>query len=353
MTRTGLVLGAGGIVGQAYHAGVLAALANDLGWDARTADIIVGSSAGSVTGALLRLGIPPADLAAWAVGAPLSVESERLAPWMTDAPPEFPAFDVPAYLRGWRLPSPALVLRTARRPWAFRASVAAMTMAPHGQIDLTRHTHPLHLASSGAWPQGLYICAARERDGARVSFGRASAPAATLASAVAASCAIPGFFTPVTIGNVRYIDGGVHSPTNADILRSEKLDLVIVVSPMSAAAGLPRTADAPMRYAAHRRLEREIRRLEEVGTKVVRFEPGRLALRAMGINAMASDRSAEVVRESFVETGDVARKSKVAAMLAPIVTRDSWFGVPSHLDDDPAVTVSEGPSGSRSARMER
>ena len=339
MTRTGLVLGAGGIVGQAYHAGVLAALANDLGWDARDADVIVGSSAGSVTGALLRLGIPPADLAAWAVGAPLSVESDKVSAWMTDAPPEFPPFEVQSYLRGWRLPSPALVLRTARRPWAFRPSVAAMTMAPHGQIDLTQHTHPLNLASSGAWPKGLYICAARERDGARVAFGRASAPGSTLSAAVAASCAIPGFFTPVTIGNVRYIDGGVHSPTNADILRREKLDLVIVVSPMSAAAGLPRTADAPVRYAAHRRLEREIRRLEEVGTKVVRFEPGRLALRAMGVNAMASDRSAEVVQEAFVETGDVARKPKVTAMLAPLVTRPSWLGLTSCMDDDPSMAV--------------
>ena len=56
-TRVGLVLGAGGIVGQAYHAGVLAALEVDLGWDARTADVIVGTSAGSVMGTALRMGL--------------------------------------------------------------------------------------------------------------------------------------------------------------------------------------------------------------------------------------------------------------------------------------------------------
>ena len=44
MTRTGLVLGAGGVVGQAFHAGVLAALEQDVGWDPRSAEIIVGSS---------------------------------------------------------------------------------------------------------------------------------------------------------------------------------------------------------------------------------------------------------------------------------------------------------------------
>jgi NTE family protein len=72
MIKVGLVLGAGGVVGQAYHAGVLAALEQDLGWDPRTADVIVGSSAGSVTGTLLRLGVPASDLASYAVESPLS-----------------------------------------------------------------------------------------------------------------------------------------------------------------------------------------------------------------------------------------------------------------------------------------
>ena len=93
MARIGLVLGAGGIVGQAYHAGVLAALEHDLGWDPRTADVIVGSSAGSLTGALLRLGVPASDLAAYAVEAPLSVESEDLVTRLggRDEPPAFAA----------------------------------------------------------------------------------------------------------------------------------------------------------------------------------------------------------------------------------------------------------------------
>src|SRR5256885_11906648 len=92
MQRTGLVLGAGGIVGQAYHAGVLAALEHDLGWDPRTADLIVGSSAGSVTGTLLRLGVPAHDLAAWAVEAPLSVEGAPLQEVLGGDPPDFPPF---------------------------------------------------------------------------------------------------------------------------------------------------------------------------------------------------------------------------------------------------------------------
>ena len=62
-TRVAVVLGAGGTVGHAFHAGVLAALHHELGWDARHADLVVGTSAGSVVAALLRAGLPAADLA--------------------------------------------------------------------------------------------------------------------------------------------------------------------------------------------------------------------------------------------------------------------------------------------------
>src|SRR5579863_6043295 len=68
----GLVLGAGGVVGQAYQAGVLAALQREIGWDPRAATTIVGTSAGAVTGAALRAGVPGPDLAASLYGAPPS-----------------------------------------------------------------------------------------------------------------------------------------------------------------------------------------------------------------------------------------------------------------------------------------
>ena len=94
---------------------------------------------------------------------------------------------------------------------------------------------------------------------------------------------------PVTIDGVDYFDGGVHSPTNADVLLGEDLDLVIVSSPMSAAHGRSLTLDAAMRASAHRRLEREVRRLRGAGMKVVRFEPTAKVLGAMGLNAMDAD----------------------------------------------------------------
>src|SRR5688500_1337463 len=145
MPRIGLVLGAGGVVGQAYHAGVLAALEHDLGWDPRTAELIVGSSAGSVTGALLRLGVSASDLAAFAVEAPLSVEGTPLMERLGGREEtEFPSPSPLDLLRPWRLPPVALLRRVAARPWAFRPTTAAMTMVPAGRIDIAERAEVLH-----------------------------------------------------------------------------------------------------------------------------------------------------------------------------------------------------------------
>lgn len=76
--RAGLVLGAGGVVGTAFHAGVLAAIAEATGSDARRASVIVATSAGSVTGTALRAGLSTGDILAWSEGGPLSPDGARL-----------------------------------------------------------------------------------------------------------------------------------------------------------------------------------------------------------------------------------------------------------------------------------
>jgi NTE family protein len=324
MTRVGLVLGAGGTVGQAYHAGVLAALEHDLDWDPRTADVIVGTSAGSVTGALLRVGVPAHDLAAWAVAAPLSVESAPYQRWLNRKPPSFPPLHIRHWMRRWRRPPTELLRRIAVRPWAARPSVLATAMMPAGQVDLVGHTDALDHVTDDDWPADLWVCATRRRDGRRVVFGKAGSPQATLSRGVAASCAIPGYFSPVRVDGEEYFDGGVHSPTNADVVKRRCLDLVIVIAPMSAAGGLPRTVDGGLRYAVHRRLEREIGCLAERGTKVVRVEPAPHTLDAMGVNLMAQNRADEVVQAAFVETGHYAAQRRIAERLRPLANRPSW-----------------------------
>src|SRR5579871_2461187 len=99
----GLVLGAGGVVGQAYQAGVLAALERELHWDPRTATAVVGTSAGSVTGTALRVGVPATDLAASLYGVPTSRRGgailHRILP--NDGPLPAPSFR--GLLHGWHL----------------------------------------------------------------------------------------------------------------------------------------------------------------------------------------------------------------------------------------------------------
>ena len=315
-SSVGLVLGAGGVVGQAYQAGVLAALQREAGWDPRTATVIVGTSAGSVTGAALRVGVPATDLAATLYGVPTSRRGgallRRILP--ADAGP-LPAPTIASLLQPWNLPSAALLARMVRRPLAFRPEVAAMTLLPRGQIDISARAQGLDKHIGKRWPDGLRICAVRRNDGARVVFGREGAPAARLASAVLASCAIPSYFRPVVIDGVEYVDGGVHSVTNADVLRHEGLDTVVIVSSLSAAHGKAAGADGLLRRTVHRRMRREIARLEAAGTAVIRLEPGHESRRAMGLRAMAEDRGPKVIEEAYEETRRRVRATPFLAAL--------------------------------------
>jgi NTE family protein len=222
---------------------------------------------------------------------------------------------VRSLLRPWNLPSPALLTRVARRPLAFRPQVAAVTLLPPGQVDISERARGLDEHIGDSWPHGLRICAVRRTDGARIVFGRNGAPQARLAPAVLASCAIPGYFRPVTIEGTEYVDGGVHSATNADVLRSDGLDLVVIVSSMSAAHGSANGADGLLRRTVHRRLEREIARLEAAGTTVVSLEPGVGSRRAMGLRAMAEDRSSRVIEAAYAETVDRIDDTPVLASL--------------------------------------
>ena len=106
----GLVLGAGGVAGGAWHAGVLAALAEETGWDARSAAVIVGTSAGSIIGAALRSGVAPRDLHATAVGAACRPRARRCSVGC-----DRPTASRPTAGRTPRPVNPTLGLRTLAR----------------------------------------------------------------------------------------------------------------------------------------------------------------------------------------------------------------------------------------------
>jgi NTE family protein len=295
--RVGLVLGAGGPVGHAYHSGVLTAIEEATGWDPRDAEIVVGTSAGSVVGASLRAGASVSDLYAGAVGDTLSSEGARLLRAFRTVVPE-PPDDVSRVRRG--MAAPALLARAALRPLSTRVGSLAAAALPPGRIPV----QPVAAGFAALFPEGwpdrpLWICAVRLDRGRRVVFGRQDAPSAAVADAVAASCAIPAYYRPVDIGGVRYVDGGVHSPTNADVLAGLGLDLVIVSSPMSAARGSFRPAfDLTPRAAWHLRLSQEARKIRRAGTPVVALEPGASVRRVMGLNGLDRRRRGPVAAQA-------------------------------------------------------
>lgn len=319
--RVGLVLGAGGVVGQAYHSGVLAALEHDYGWDPRTADVIVGTSAGSITGMLLRSGVPASELAAWTVKAPLTSEGTLLRQMFGDELPEFDRFAVLDVLRRLpSLPGREMLSRAVLRPWQFRPLAASMALLAPGPRDITEQLAALSSVEERPWPElDLWICAVRRRDGRRVVFGREGSPEAPLNLAVAASCAVPGYFRPVRVGERTYVDGGAHSPTNAAVLRDRPLDLVVVVSPMSGPPGCVPDLYAGSRWHAGRTAAREVEALRRAGTPVVVFRPGAAEQGAMGNDFMARDRVHEIVQQSFFGAGAHAGRPETRRMLTALL----------------------------------
>lgn len=288
--RIGLVLGGGGAAGLAFHAGVLWALHHDLGWDPRTADLIVGTSAGSIVGALLRSGVLPEDLAAWATGADPSSEGQRFRAMMTAADSTITSRAVPRMsIPRWH------ALAALRHPSQITGAIAGML--PHGLLDHSPRLAALDQFTEG-WPsEPLWISAIRVGDGRVQWFGRDPEVdgVATLATAVAASCAVPFLARPVRIGNHRYLDGGVKSATHADVVHGVELDLVVVLSPMGHQGGR-----SPMRSLAHRRARREVVMLERSGLAVQLLSPDDDTARAMGVNMMDRNRTASVMRHAFL-----------------------------------------------------
>jgi NTE family protein len=322
MPRIGLVLGAGGASGGAFHAGMLAALFEHTGWDPRSSEVVVGTSAGSITGTVLRAGLSAADLLNRQLGRPLTAEGVALlGPLANMAPPHIARPDLRRMPRA--VSAPLAVLRAASRPWAVRPGSLAAALLPPGTVGTEVITEMVGALAGDAWPPGdLRICTVRLSTGRRVVFRRDSVPAAPLGMAVAASCAIPSFFEPVRIGQARYVDGGVHSPTNLDLLKGMGLDLVVVSSPMSSAGrGLRVGFDAPLRRFCRAMLDAEAARVRTRGTPVVAFQPTAEDQRVMGINPMDGGRRGSVaaaIRESTLARLDRPdTKARLDPLFAP------------------------------------
>ena len=285
-----LVLGAGGPVGKAFHAGVLHALVEGCGWDPRAADVIVGTSAGAHVGALLRAG--------W--------DTYRLAHVLT--PPAVPPPPPP----GRRWPASGPYLRSVlARPWLTRLGPLVAALLPEG-VHEGAHFAALHPLFAH-WPHlPLWIPAVHADSGARVVFGRDDVPLIDVATAVRCSTAVPGVRQPVAVGAMRYIDGGITSPTHADLavhaeVAAERRRTVIVLSPLS-------------RFLPLRLLLRwEIRPLVKRGYDVMLFEPDRDVSAAMGWNPMDPHRGGEVAEAAYHATRKRLERTGVASAVCMLM----------------------------------
>jgi NTE family protein len=206
---------------------------------------------------------------------------------------------------------------------------------PRGLLSTEPLKDTIRRACAGPWaPHPNYWAMAVDyRTGRRVAFGRADTPRAELPDAVAASCAVPAFYRPVEISGRPYIDGGVRSTSNLDVLRNEPLDLVLALNPMSSLhAGSPRTIGERlalrMRQAAGRRLGSEAKRLRAAGIEVILIQPTVHDLDAMGSNLMNSRRRNAVIQtavrtvtEHLQESGLDKRLGRLPAGSPALVRR--------------------------------
>ena len=157
---------------------------------------------------------------------------EPLLAQMRQIEEQLPPFGVGGLLRRW----PALSLAfwgqmlSGPRGLRFPPLSALLPQGAHGTAAYRSYLGPL---LSRMWPAGLWICATRRDTGQRVVFGAPGSPTVPLAEAVAASSAIPTYFEPVDIDGAEYVDGGLHSSTNADLLAASELDVAVVIAPMS------------------------------------------------------------------------------------------------------------------------
>jgi NTE family protein len=247
VSRT-LVLGGGGVTGVAWELGVLEGLRR-AGIDLAAADTVIGTSAGSVVGARLVLGgleqayagqlDPPTGEIAAKLGPTTLIRLTLLMAWRGDEAAKF-----------------------KRIGKAARAAKAESTVEERMAVIKARIGDP-------EWPGADLRITAIDIDSGRLEiFDRTSG--VRLLEAVAASCAVPLVWPPVTINGVTYVDGGARSPANADLATGA--DIVVAIAPI------------PDALVKEHHLDKQLERTGAGRTTVVK--PDHEAVAAMGSNSL-------------------------------------------------------------------
>jgi NTE family protein len=310
-----LVLGGGGILGEAWMSAVLAGLGEAAGWDARGCRGFVGTSAGSIVATALAAGISPherlGELAAEGAGdQPPATAAD--GPRATFEQALGQAAGAVAGVGGAvAAPFVALALGSAR-PGRALLSRTLLRAVPPGSRSLGQ-LGPMVERSGARWDGRLLVATVRLDSGRRVMFGADGAPASTVAAAVCASCAIPGVFEPVRIAGRHYVDGGAWSPTNMDAAEVRRGDQVLCLNPtgsMRASMGPIAGALGPMSRGL---ASSEALALRNRGASVTIVNPDAGAMRAMGVNLMDPRPRAAVIAAGLAQGRGLAAPLRRAA----------------------------------------
>lgn len=245
----GVVLGAGGSLGWAFHLGVIDGIREVLGHELADAQQVVGTSAGGAIGASVLAGADARQILT-AITSPLSDEQmEEMK-------------EARANSKRWifRLFRPQSLSMVRRGGLVGLAGLAPAGLFPTFPI----RRFPTHTLTD--WPTSLWVPSVRLGDGETVVFGR-DRKDVSVTDAVEATSAVPVMFQPKRIGNRRFIDGAVASATHADLLAPLNLKTVVVSSPMT------RPGRGLVKVRARRQLRAEVSAVEQTGTSVTVLEP--------------------------------------------------------------------------------
>jgi NTE family protein len=275
MSTAALVLGGGGVTGVAWETGILAGL-QAARVDLTGADTVIGTSAGSVVAAQITS------------GAPLeSLYEAQLAP---------PTGEIAAKIGIRFYAAMAATMLLTRNPQRFRRRIGARALRAKTVLEAERLEVITHRLPSHDWPERrLLITAIDAATGEFVVFDKnAGVP---LVAAVGASCAVPMVWPPVTIGDRRYIDGGMRPSANADLAAGA--DRIVVIAPLTQGGGV--TPKVAAQVAALR-----------CRATVALITPDAEALSAIGRNVLDPARRAAAARAGQRQAADVAETVRAA-----------------------------------------
>jgi NTE family protein len=248
---TALVLGGGGVAGIAWELGVLRGLAES-GVHVGSADLVVGTSAGACVGAQITSSTSIEALYDLQLD-PAAAANERAV--------EFDMGKIIAIFQELQNAGEGEAKK------AVLARVGAMALAAPTPSEAERIAIIVSRLPSLDWPtRRLLLTAVDAHTGEFVVFDSSSG--VSLVDAVTASCAVPGVWPPVTIGNKRFIDGGVRSSISADLAAGSSK--VVIFAPL----GNPEAIEA------------EQRDLEATGSKVLVIRADNASIEAFGQNPL-------------------------------------------------------------------